>query len=405
MRLLVVASMYPHPGLPYSGIFIRNCVEAAQRCGHELVVLVPRPYLPTFLSVHPRWAAYAKIPAFVEHRGVKVYRPKLFQVPRFGMTFQRNVGSFLQMRRFAKRLHRRHNFDAVFSFDLSGAGGLAFRLGNYLGIPSTGWTFGLDVRVPLDSADARELREMLNRLDLVYYQSSELRDCAEGYLAGKKLDRSRHIVLPHGIPPLSKPEPKTRKEMRRKLGISDLAILVLFLSRVVKGKGIQELLAAFALAAKQHPQLECIAVGETPGFDDSQQLRTRVAELELVDRFRLLPACKPEQVSDYHACADIFAFPSKSEGMPNALLEAMSLGTPCIVFDIPPIMNMMDHGDCLWVVKSFDAVAFGNAISKLATSADTRSRLAEKAKKVVDSHYDITRNVGEAINHLSKLIA
>lgn len=403
MRLLVVASMYPHPGLPYSGIFVRNCVEAASHHGHELIVLVPRPYVPAFLSVHSRWAAYAKIPAYVESGGVKVYRPKLFQLPKLGMTFQRNTGSFLQMRRFAKRLHRQYHFDAIFSFDLSGAGGLAWRLGKYLGIPSTGWAFGLDVRVPHESSDAKELRKMLRCLDLVYYQSSELRGCAEGYLGGKRLERSSHIVLPHGIPKMATPAPTTREEMRRKLGISDRALLVLFLSRVVKGKGIDELLTAFQLAAEQHPQLQCVAVGETPGFDDSQQLRARLAEMGLVDRFRLLPACKPEEVPAYQACADIFAFPSKSEGMPNALLEAMSLGTPCVAFDIPPVLDIVGHGDCLSVVRSFDAVAFGEAISNLAESEPIRAKLAEKAKEVVASHYDIRRNVGEALKYLSAL--
>ena len=404
MRLLVVASMYPHPGLPYSGIFIRNCVEAAARLGHKMVVLAPRPYLPAFLSVHSRWAAYAKIPAFHESGGIEVYRPKLFQVPKLGTTFQRNTGTFLQMRRFARRLHKQHHFDAVFSFDLSGAGGLAWRLGNDLGMPATGWAFGLDVRVPFESADARELRQMLGRLDLVYYQSSELRDCAEGYLGGQRLDPSRHIVLPHGIPAVSPPEPGTRDQMRRNLGIDEQAILVLFLSRIVQGKGIDELLTAFELAAGQQPRLACIAVGETPGFDDSQELRARIASRGLADRFRLLPACKPEEVPAYQASADIFAFPSKSEGMPNALLEALALGTASVAFDIPPIMDILSHGDCLLVVPSFDAVAFGNAIANLAASPRLRAQLAAQAQEVVAAHYNIDRNLGQAIGHLNSLL-
>jgi len=266
MRLLVVVSMYPHPGHPYSGIFNRNCVEAAQRQGHELVVLAPRPWVPPFLKFHPRWQAYSQIPRFSNQGGIEVHRPDLVQVPRFATTFQRNQGAFLQMRSVAKKLHRENNFDVVFSFDLGGAGGLAWRLGNYLDVPSTGWAFGLDVRIPADSTDADELRQMLNRLDLVFYQSSELRDCAESYLRGDSLDRDRHLLLPHGIPHLDVPDDDLRAAKRKELGVADDQILALFLSRVVKGKGVDELLVAFEHAAKQNPNLVCIAVGETPGF-------------------------------------------------------------------------------------------------------------------------------------------
>lgn len=405
MRLLVVVSMYPHPGHPYSGIFNRNCVEAAQRQGHELVVLAPRPWVPLFLKFHPRWQAYSQIPRFSNQGGIEVHRPDLVQVPRFATTFQRNQGAFLQMRSVAKKLHRENNFDVVFSFDLGGAGGLAWRLGNYLGVPSTGWAFGLDVRIPADSTDADELRQMLNKLDLVFYQSSELRDCAESYLRGDSLDRDRHLLLPHGIPHLDVPDDDLRAAKRKELGVADDQILALFLSRVVKGKGVDELLVAFEHAAKQNPNLVCIAVGETPGFDDSEELKRSIQAKGLEERFRLLPACRPEQVHEFHAAADIFVFPSKSEGMPNALLEAMALGTPSIVFDIPPIRDIVALGPGLRTVPCFDADEFGKALTELAGSAELRSQLSTAGRAVVNEHFDIDQNMARALQHTSELIA
>lgn len=404
MRLLVVASMYPHPGLPYSGIFNRNCVEAMVGNGHEVVVLVPRPYLPAALSVHPRWAAYAKIPSYSADHGIEVHRPKLIQVPRFATTFQRNVGAYWQTRRFAKTLHARHQFEAVFSFDLSGAGGLAWRLGDDLGIPATGWAFGLDVRVPEESRDARELRLMLQRLDVTYYQSQELRDCAQAFLPETRLDPNKHVVLPHGIPLMQQASPETRAKQRAALGVDESAFVVLFLSRLVEGKGIHELLESFPIASAGHPELEFLIVGETPGFDDSQPLRARIDELGLANRIRLLPACKPEEVPDYHAAADLFAFPSKSEGMPNALLEAMALGTPSVSFDIPPIQDIVAHGECLSVVESFQAEAFGREIGALIESKARRDQLVATARRVVTEHYDIRKNLGRAVEHLQQRI-
>ena len=380
-------------------------MEAAERQGHELVVLAPRPYVPPFLKVHPRWSAYAQIPKYSQSGTVEVYRPDLIQVPRIATTFQRNQGAYLQTRRVARKLHRERNFDAVFSFDLSGAGGLAWRLGKDLKIPATGWAFGLDVRVPQDSADANELDLMLSQLDMVFYQSSELRDCAESYLKGGNLDIDKHVVLPHGIPELAPPSDDVRSRMRDKLAISDDQVVVLFLSRVVEGKGINELLVAFEQASKEHEQLFCLIVGETPGFDDSEALKTQIREKQLEDRIRLLPACKPEEVADYHAAADIFAFPSKSEGMPNALLEAMATGTPSVVFDIPPICDILSHGPCLAAAKSFEADSFAKELAELAGSETRRLELANTAKRVVAEHYNIDENIARALDHVASLVS
>lgn len=403
MRLLVVASMYPHPGHPFSGIFNQNCVHAAERHGHQLVVLAPRPYVPPFLAVHPRWAAYTQIPKYAENGSVIVHRPDLIQVPRFGVTFQRNQGAFLQMRNIAAKLHRQHNFDVVFSFDLSGAGGLAWRLGRHLNLPSTGWAFGLDVRVPHESSDAAELNRMLDKLDLVFYQSTELRDCAATYTAHGTLDEKRHIVLPHGIPAMTPAAADVRQRKRKELNIPEDAILILFLSRIVRGKGIEELLTAFERASEHFPSLYCIAVGAAPGFDDSAQLSQSIEAKGLASRFRMLPGCEPRDVGEYHASADIFAFPSHSEGMPNALLEAMALGTPSVVFDIPPIRDILSHGACLAAAKSFDAIEFGSLLSELAGSVERRAELAAKAEEVVTKHYDIGQNMKRALSHVQAI--
>lgn len=369
------------------------------------MVLAPRPWVPPFLKVHPRWQAYAQIPRFSRHGNVEVHRPDLVQVPRIKTTFQRNQGAFLQVRGIAAKLHREKNFDVVFSFDLSGAGGLAWRLGEYLKLPATGWAFGLDVRIPHDGADAVELRQMLRKLDTVFYQSSELRDCAQSYLGdGEQLDESQHLVHPHGIPAMQPPSNQLRDDKRKELGVADDQLLLLFLSRVVDGKGIHELLAAFEQAHRECPVLHCIVVGETPGFDDSEKLREAIRARGLENSFQLLPACKPDEVHEFQAAADIFAFPSKSEGMPNALLEAMAMGTPSVVFDIPPIRDILSLGDCLQAAKCFDEQELGKAISELAKSPDRRAQLSAAGRDVVATHFDIQQNMAKALEYTEGLL-
>ena len=406
MRLLAVAAIYPHPGHKYSGIFNQRCVQAAVRNGHEVTALVPRPYLPGFLSLHKRWAAYAQIPQYERQGAVEIHRPKLIMVPKIASTFWRCGGAYLQCRGVARKLHRETPFDAILSFDLSAAGGVAWRLSRHLGIPASGWAFGLDVRPDPQGSEAKELRRMLKELDLIFYQSQELLDCAQSFLPDHALAAPKHVVLPHGIPKMSRRSDAFRDEMRQRLKIPHDAKVVLFLGRFVRGKGLEELVEAFAKALTHDPQLYCLAVGSQPGFDDTELIYQKFnARTDMSSRFQLLPGCAPAEIADYHACADIFAFPSHSEGMPNALLEAMALSTPSVAFAIPPICEIPDYQECMVPVPPLSVDGLAEGLLKLAASPELSAKLAAKAESVVKTQFDIDANVGLAVDKLGELVS
>lgn len=404
MRILFVASMYPHPGMPYSGTFIRKCVIAASEQGHDMVGLVPRPVFPIPSVLHPRLKTYAQIPRFSEIDGFPVHRPNQLQIPVFKVDWQQHQGSYLQMRSFARSLHKQHKFEAIVSFNLTSAGGLAWRLGKMLEIPSTGWAFGDDVRVPHDSPAALCLRETIEELDLCFYQSTELRDCGRSYLPSTfELDLNRHVVLPHGIPLLSRADETAGARIRAKYGIPEDAKLLLFLSRMVKGKGIFELVEAFKDAQKSCSNLWCLCVGASPGFDESEKLNEAATHSGVQDRFRVVPSCKPEEVPDYQAAADIFVFPSHNEGMPNALLEAMLLGTPSIAYAIPPVLDIQAFGECLKLVPPQDATSLGTAIGELVNDEQHQDRLAKSAEEIARKHFNVGTNMKRALDMVAKV--
>ena len=406
MRILFVASMYPHAGMPYSGTFIQKCMVAVRDLGHEIVGLVPRPYFPIPSFLYPRLKTYAQIPKYSEIDGFPVHRPNQLQVPFFKVDWQQHQGSYLQMKSVAQRLHAKHNFEAILSFNLRSAGGLAWRLGKLLGIPSAGWAFGTDVRAPLDSVVAIDLRKTVESLDLCFYQSSELRDCGRRYLPpDADFDLQRHVVLPHGIPPLTPADAQAGEQIRAKYGIPRDATLILFLSRVAKAKGIFELLEAFQHARQKCENLWCLCVGASPGFDDSEKLRQAAEQAGVSQRFLVVPSCQPNEVPAYQAAADLFAFPSHNEGMPNALLEAMLLGTPAIAYEIPPILDIQDHDECLRIVPLQNAIALGEAITELANDKTQRDALARAARTVAQEKFDVRTNMRRAIELLAETTA
>ena len=94
--------------------------------------------------------------------------------------------------------------------------------------------------------------------------------------------------------------------------------------------------------------------------------------------------------------ASIFALPSRFEGMPNALLEAMAAGLPSVVSDASPgPLEMVRDGQQGLVVPSDDVIAFAAALQRLMLDGDLRHRYGVSAREtlraldwdVVESHW------------------
>jgi glycosyltransferase involved in cell wall biosynthesis len=155
---------------------------------------------------------------------------------------------------------------------------------------------------------------------------------------------------------------------------------VVALGRLSREKGMDLLIEAFALAAARHPQWWLRIYGEGV---EREALESQAVRLGISSRVELAGWTRhPER--DLRA-ADIFALPSRYEGFPNALLEAMSVGLACVSFDCDsgPREIVRDATDGL-LVPPADAPALAAALDRLMSDAELRRRLGENARSVVD---------------------
>ncbi len=408
MKILVIASYYPHDKHPYSGIFNERCVVALKKACDYVEVLVPTPYVPPFLSLHRRWEKYSKIKSHEIRNGINVHRLKNFHFPKIGNAFWFDYGAYICCRRFARKLHKRVRFDVIVSFDLSGAGGLAWRVGRDIGVPSCGWAFGDDVRVSRSSSYGKAVIRSIKNLDLIFYQSYELL----GYTT-KLVNRTTeemlsemHVVLPHGIPiPVLSSGYEMRRSIRNRWRVADDEIVVLSLGRITKQKGIYELLDAMSFVSTSNKKIICLLVGSMPEYDETK-IVTRMVEHNniLKNCVRMLPACNPNEVWEVLCGADIFAFTSYQEGMPNSLLEAMAVGLPAIAFAIPAVKELDSGTDSLIKIPQFNTRLFANAVLELSDSVKNRNIIGEKAKRHVAEHFQIDNNMARAVEKICKII-
>lgn len=180
-------------------------------------------------------------------------------------------------------------------------------------------------------------------------------------------DASRVFVVPPNIERL---EPCDRAAARRALGITDEQFLIAWAGRFDPVKRT-ELLIDIAAVAPTHWRF--ILAGDGPLLAG---MRERVAATHIADRIQL-PGWLPN-LGQLLSAADLMVFPSRTEGVPNALLQAMSLGVPAVVSDIAPHREIADHGGVVRVAGD-DVAAWRDAIARLATDSHARNALATAA--------------------------
>ncbi len=164
------------------------------------------------------------------------------------------------------------------------------------------------------------------------------------------------------------------------------APFVLIVGRLDEQKAHDVLLDALALATKTLPTWRLLVVGRG---ELEEPLRARAEQLGIGSR---VTWCG--QVDDpfvYYRAADVFALPSRHEGMPNALMEAMASGLPVIVSDASPgPLELVEHDKTGLIVPVNDAAALAVALESLANDPGTRERLGKAARERV-SEYELPR--------------
>lgn len=162
---------------------------------------------------------------------------------------------------------------------------------------------------------------------------------------------------------------------------------VVFAGRMMSQKGIDTLVDAIArLVARGHAvQLHLFGVGPMEA-----EMRHRVARLDLGARVQFHGFDRAWLSSA--KSADVFVLPSKSEGMPNVLLEAAAAGIPIVSTTIPEISKVFEHRRSAWLVPYGDVQALEAGLARLLNDEKLRGDLVAGAAEVT-SRYTTDRMV------------
>lgn len=160
--------------------------------------------------------------------------------------------------------------------------------------------------------------------------------------------------------------------------LRDPSDTVITLGRLCEQKKHAMLIRAFAEVAPHYPEVRLHIYGE--GTLEGA-LRQLISELDLEARVRLMgPTKHPDEVLSK---ARVFVLSSDYEGMPNALMEAMAAGVPCISTDCPcgGPRELLNDGDSGLLVPVGDCEKMAQALDQLLANKEIAERLGKGAKK------------------------
>ena len=174
--------------------------------------------------------------------------------------------------------------------------------------------------------------------------------------------------------------------------------LVLAVGRLVEKKGLTDLVEACAILERRGVSFDCRIIGSG---ELEEELRARIGRLGLTNRVALTGAQPRGEVVRSIQEAAVLAAPcvvgddGNRDGLPTVLLEAMALGTPCVSTDVTGIPEVLRDGDTGLMVPPRDPEALAAAIERLLENPDLRVALAERARRRIESDFDIHRNTAE----------
>ncbi len=320
-RIIVFSTLFPHPGSPRAGVFIR---ERMFRVGKHLpiVVVAPQPWFP-FQNLICIWRPYFRptAPAFEIQDGVEVYHPKFFCIPGLLKQFDGlfvAISSFLTLHKLRSRF-RFNVLDSHFAYP-DGYG--ATLLGKWFKVPVTITLRGTEVPLSRFSQRRKLIVKAIEQADRVFSVSGSLKTHVQSLGAGGNKIR----VVGNGVD-TTKFYPMDRMEARSELGLPGDALILISVGALVDRKGFHRVIALLPEIKIKFPNLIYLIVGEGgPEGDIGQQLRDQVESLNLKDTVKFLGAFSSDRLRVPLSAANLFTLATANEGWANVLLEAMACG-------------------------------------------------------------------------------
>lgn len=327
---MLFTSLYPSAGFPYLGVFSRSTARALVDAGLDVVVVAPTSLTPPRHSLRSatafrQWSrrAFARDVAIEDVPRIDV---RWIAPPGQIVGFHAARVFHFERRGRLGRVFAELRPDVILSKWLPD-GVAACLIGERFGVPVVAGAIGGDIHtLPETKVGWVWARDTLNaRAAAITYVSHAL--AREGAIRGLVAPA---CVIPDGVDSTIFTCGPHRARRLRVLSVGNLYPV----------KGHDVLVDAFARLVRQIPEAELHIVGAGTEHD---ALVAQVRRCGLTDRVVFRGQMPHAALADEYRAAAVFAMPSRREGLPNVVLEAIASGTPVVASDVGGLSEIVTH--------------------------------------------------------------
>ncbi len=251
------------------------------------------------------------------------------------------------------------------------------------------------------SGAKRKLLDLVEKLTYrcaskIYPNSFGLHDIIvdQNYAPLKKLKviangSSNGIDVSHYDPGMYSEE--DNKAFRKGLDFKDSDYVFVFVGRLVKDKGINEMVSAFKTIAARHPNAKLLLVGP---FEKSPENVLKDSDALLPETIEFIKSNEQvravglqKDVRPYLAVSDCLVFPSYREGFPNVVMQAGSMGLPTIASNINGCNEIVIPGQNGVLIPKKDAPAIEEAMSQFLIRGKVDGASRERNRKMIEDRF------------------
>ena len=167
---------------------------------------------------------------------------------------------------------------------------------------------------------------------------------------------------------------------------SERIIQILTVARLEHVKGVDVLIDACLILRNALLDFSCIVVGDG---SERAVLNKKICRLGLQHHVHLVGALPHRDVIQHYHLADLFVLPSRREGIPVSVMEAMATGLPVIATEVTGLPEIVDNGDTGILVPPENASLLADAIFRLAKETDIWERMSLRGRKKIEEEFNI----------------
>jgi glycosyltransferase involved in cell wall biosynthesis len=316
---------------------------------------------------------YSGLSAFEVINGTPVYRlPILGPKPMAALTYV--AAALVQIARLRPDIIHAHELLSPAS-----AAQLAHRV---WGMPVVAKVLGGGKNGDIDKLRRRpfgrqRLAGLRRQIDTFITVSSEINN----ELAQVGVPAEHRLFIPNGVDTkrFSPVLPEQKVQLRKALGLPSEIPIATFSGRLVPGKHVDRLLTAWRNLQREYPQALLLIIGS--GEEESSLRQMSGENVQFIGQV--------EDVVPYLQSSDFFVLPSAAEGLSNALLEALSVGLPCIATAVGGTPDVIVDGVNGLLIAPDKADELRTGLLKLLSDGSMRQRLGVQARETIQARYSL----------------